>query len=108
MQGRPLDPIQQKRSMEDPEIVSIMQDPAMNQVLQEMQSNPKAASRYLQDPVIKEKLDTLIYAGIIRVGSSVSFITPSWKRIIAIDVLGENVGVSKCRIPHCYYCRHMH
>ena len=105
MQGRPLDPIQQKRSMEDPEIVSIMQDPAMNQVLQEMQSNPKAASRYLQDPVIKEKLDTLIYAGIIRVGSSVCFIHYS---IIAIDVLGENVGVSKCRIPHCYYCRHMH
>lgn len=68
MQGKPLDPIQQKRAMEDPEIVAIMQDPAMNQVLQEMQSNPKAATRYLQDPAIQEKLNTLIYAGIVRVG----------------------------------------
>ena len=50
MQGQPLDPVQQKRAMEDPEVAKIVQDPAMAQVL---------------------KLNTLVYAGIVRLGWSV-------------------------------------
>lgn len=71
MQDRPLDPIQQKRAMEDPEVVAIVQDPAMNQVLQEMQRDPKAAMKYLQDPIVQDKLNTLIYAGVVRMKYSV-------------------------------------
>ena len=75
MSGRPLDPVQQKRAMEDPEIVSILQDPAMNKVLQDLQRDPKAGAKYLNDPIIQEKLNTLIYAGIVRMGYSVCFYT---------------------------------
>ena len=71
MQGQPLDPVQQKRAMEDPEVAKIVQDPAMAQVLKEMQTDPKAAAKYLQDPVVQEKLNTLVYAGIVRLGWSV-------------------------------------
>ena len=73
MSGRPIDPVQQKRAMEDPEIVNILQDPAMNKVLQDLQRDPKAGAKYLSDPVVQEKLNTLIYAGIVRMGYSVCF-----------------------------------
>ena len=61
--------------MEDPEIVNILQDPAMNKVLQDLQRDPKAGAKYLNDPIIQEKLNTLIYAGIVRMGCSVCFNT---------------------------------
>ena len=35
MQGQPLDPVQQKRAMEDPEVAKIVQDPAMAQGLED-------------------------------------------------------------------------
>ena len=74
MQKYPIDPVQQQRSMDDPEILAIVREPEMNAVLQDIINNPKTSLRYLKDPVIADKLDILVYAGIIRVGYSVCFI----------------------------------
>lgn len=63
-----VDPERQKRAMEDPEIQSILKDPIMSRILNDMQTNPASAQGALKDPVVRAKLDKLIAAGIIRVG----------------------------------------
>jgi len=50
----------------DPEIQSILADPVMNQVLKDLQANPRSLSQYLTDPVIKNNISKLIAAGVIR------------------------------------------
>lgn len=64
----PIDPEQQRRSMEDPEIKAIIGDPNMQQVLQQISSNPKDAANIMSDPAVSERINTLIAAGIIRLG----------------------------------------
>lgn len=64
----PPDPEQQRRSKEDPEIKALLADPSLNQVLQQISQNPQKANGLLSDPAIKDKFDTLVAAGMIRLG----------------------------------------
>lgn len=64
----PVDPEQQRRSMEDPEVKNILSDPNIQQVLNQINSDPQNAQKILSDPVIAEKFNTLIAAGMIRLG----------------------------------------
>ena len=56
---------QAAHAMADPEIQTILQDPVMQQVLRDLQENPKAGQQAMQDPTIRAKLNKLIAAGII-------------------------------------------
>jgi stress-induced-phosphoprotein 1 len=55
-----------ERAMQDPELMSIMSDPVMQQILQQMQSDPKALMDHMKNPMIAAKIRKLIAAGIIR------------------------------------------
>ena len=57
-----------KRAMADPEIQVILNDPAVNNVLQDAQKDGRALSRAMQDPGMREKILKLNAAGIIRIG----------------------------------------
>lgn len=57
-----------KRAMNDPEIQSILTDPAMRIILEQMQSDPKALQEHLQNPAIAEKMMKLMDCGIVRLG----------------------------------------
>eukprot|EP00924_Labyrinthula_sp_SR-Ha-C_P010691 snap_masked-scaffold_49-processed-gene-1.74-mRNA-1 protein AED:0.02 eAED:0.02 QI:0/-1/0/1/-1/1/1/0/584 len=57
-----------RRAMEDPEIRSILGDPIMKSVIQEMQVNPAAAGAHLKNPEIYSKISKLIAAGVLRSG----------------------------------------
>jgi hypothetical protein len=54
------------KAMEDPEIQGILRDPVMQQVLEDLQSDPRAAQRHMAHPEIRGKISKLIAAGIIR------------------------------------------
>ena len=54
--------------MEDPEIKAIMSDPNMQNVLSQLSTNPQEAQKWLEDPLIAERINTLVAAGIIRLG----------------------------------------
>merc|ERR1712137_347633 len=54
-------------AMADPEIQFILQDPMVRQTLQDLQENPQAAQRALNDPTIRAKIDKLIASGILQV-----------------------------------------
>lgn len=56
---------QAAHGMADPEIQGILQDPVMQQVLRDLQENPKAGQQAMNDPMIRAKLNKLIAAGII-------------------------------------------
>lgn len=58
-----------ERVSRDPEIMSIMQDPVMQSILQQAQSDPAALQEHMKSPMIKEKIQKLMAAGIIKVGS---------------------------------------
>ncbi|CDJ33612.1 Hsc70/Hsp90-organizing protein, putative [Eimeria mitis] len=51
----------------DPEIQQILRDPQMSIVLQNAQENPAMLKEYLQDPKIRDGINKLITAGILRV-----------------------------------------
>ena len=53
------------RAMKDPEVAQILQDPVMQSILQQAQSNPAALQEHLKNPDIMHKIQTLISAGII-------------------------------------------
>ncbi|GAB5363228.1 hypothetical protein AAMO2058_000865700 [Amorphochlora amoebiformis] len=54
--GASADPAEvQKRVQADPEAMSIMQDPTMQSVLRDLQTNPATASKYMSDPIISRK-----------------------------------------------------
>ncbi|KAL4437043.1 hypothetical protein ABPG75_004182 [Micractinium tetrahymenae] len=57
----------QARAMADPEVQSILSDPIMRQVLQDMQEDPKAAQQHLRHPDISRKIDKLVAAGILQI-----------------------------------------
>ncbi|PPQ66295.1 hypothetical protein CVT26_010979 [Gymnopilus dilepis] len=55
-----------ERAMRDPEVANIMSDPVMQQILQQAQSDPKALADHMQNPVVRQKIQKLVNAGIIR------------------------------------------
>ncbi|PFH62813.1 hypothetical protein XA68_11825 [Ophiocordyceps unilateralis] len=57
-----------ERLTKDPEIMGIMQDPVMQSILQQAQSDPKALQEHMRNPSVRTKIQKLIAAGVIRVG----------------------------------------
>ncbi|GLB33445.1 putative tetratricopeptide repeat containing protein [Lyophyllum shimeji] len=55
-----------ERAMRDPEVANIMNDPVMQQILQQAQTNPGALQDHMKNPVVRAKIQKLINAGIIR------------------------------------------
>lgn len=58
-----------ERAMRDPEVAEIMADPVMRQILSDAQQNPTALMDHMKNPMIGQKIQKLINAGIIRTGS---------------------------------------
>jgi stress-induced-phosphoprotein 1 len=56
------------KAMADPEIQAILRDPIMMNVLQDMQTDPKAATKHLRDATVSAKINKLIAAGVLRTG----------------------------------------
>jgi len=57
-----------ERAQRDPEILGILQDPIMQQILGQMKEDPSAVQDHLKNPMIREKIQKLVNAGIIRMG----------------------------------------
>lgn len=55
-----------ERAMRDPEVAGIMNDPVMQQILQQAQTNPQALQDHMKNPIVRGKIQKLINAGIIR------------------------------------------
>ncbi|KAL7412013.1 putative Hsp90 cochaperone [Mrakia frigida] len=55
-----------KRAMRDPEVAAIMQDPVMRNILEQAQSDPRALQDHMKSPLIREKIQKLQAAGVIR------------------------------------------
>lgn len=56
-----------KRAMNDPEVQSILNDPSMRMILEQMQNDPSAIQEHLKVPAIAEKFMKLREAGLISV-----------------------------------------
>ncbi|KAI2604638.1 hypothetical protein GGR54DRAFT_621984 [Hypoxylon sp. NC1633] len=56
------------RLAKDPEIMSIMQDPVMQSILQQAQSEPAALQEHMRNPNVRTNIQKLIAAGVIRLG----------------------------------------
>ncbi|KAJ8675647.1 hypothetical protein QAD02_011433 [Eretmocerus hayati] len=56
-----------KRAMADPEVQSILRDPAMRLILEQMQNDPKALQDHLKNPAIAAKLQKLLESGLIAI-----------------------------------------
>jgi len=54
-----------KKAMEDPEIQGILTDPVMQQILQQMQSDPGAVRDHMKNPAIASKIRKLMASGIL-------------------------------------------
>jgi stress-induced-phosphoprotein 1 len=52
--------------MADPDVQNILMDPIMRQVLDDFQTDPRAARHHLQNPEIHRKISKLVSAGIIQ------------------------------------------
>ncbi|CAI4218489.1 unnamed protein product [Parascedosporium putredinis] len=57
-----------ERLQRDPEIMSVMQDPVMQSILQQAQSDPAALAEHMKNPGVRSKIQKLVAAGVIRVG----------------------------------------
>ncbi|CAI9775537.1 unnamed protein product [Fraxinus pennsylvanica] len=57
----------QAKGMQDPEIQNILTDPVMRQVLSDIQENPKAAQEHMKNPLVMNKIQKLVSAGIVQV-----------------------------------------
>ncbi|XP_044477178.1 hsp70-Hsp90 organizing protein 3-like [Mangifera indica] len=57
----------QAKAMQDPEIQNILSDPVMRQVLADFQENPKAAQDHMKNPMVMNKIQKLINAGIVQI-----------------------------------------
>jgi stress-induced-phosphoprotein 1 len=55
------------RAMKDPEIQQIVNDPVMQQILQQMQTDPAAARDHMKNPMVADKIRKLINVGILKV-----------------------------------------
>jgi stress-induced-phosphoprotein 1 len=64
--GNETDPDQVNRAMADPEIQSILRDPQINLILQQLQENPKKAMDSLKDPKVANAIQKLMAAGILK------------------------------------------
>jgi len=49
--------------------LAILQDPIMQQILGQMKENPSAVQEHLKNPMIKQKIQVLVNAGVIRMGT---------------------------------------
>lgn len=56
------------KAMQDPEIQAILSDPIMMQILQDMRKDPAAAANHMKNPLVAQKIQKLIAAGIVRTG----------------------------------------
>jgi len=56
-----------KKAMNDPEVQSILKDPAMRMILEQMQSDPKAVQEHLRNPEVANKIQKLMESGIIQI-----------------------------------------
>ncbi|GLU05623.1 hypothetical protein SLE2022_227150 [Rubroshorea leprosula] len=56
----------QAKAMQDPEIQNILSDPVMRQVLIDFQENPKAAQEHTKNPMVMNKIQKLVAAGIVQ------------------------------------------
>lgn len=56
-----------KRAMADPEVQSILRDPAMRLILEQMQSDPKALQDHLKNPDIAAKIQKLLASGMVAI-----------------------------------------
>jgi len=56
------------KAAQDPEIQEILRDPIMNQILNDMQTDPKAVANHMRNPQVAAKIQKLIAAGILRTG----------------------------------------
>ena len=57
-----------EHGLADPEIQAILQDPVMRQVLSDMQENPSAGQKAMNNPGMRAKLEKLIAAGVLQTG----------------------------------------
>uniref|UniRef100_A0A6G1SIP6 Stress-induced-phosphoprotein 1 n=1 Tax=Aceria tosichella TaxID=561515 RepID=A0A6G1SIP6_9ACAR len=55
-----------KRALQNPEVQEILKDPAMQLILQQGQSDPKALREHLQNPDVAKKFQKLMEAGIVQ------------------------------------------
>jgi len=55
-----------QRAMRDPEVAGIMNDPVMQQILQQAQNDPGALQDHMKNPSVRQKIQKLVNAGIIR------------------------------------------
>ncbi|EGO01555.1 hypothetical protein SERLA73DRAFT_131908, partial [Serpula lacrymans var. lacrymans S7.3] len=55
-----------QRAMRDPEVANIMNDPVMQQILQQAQGNPSALQDHMKNPGVRQKIMKLVNAGIIK------------------------------------------
>jgi stress-induced-phosphoprotein 1 len=58
-----------ERAQRDPEVLAILQDPIMQQILGQMKEDPSAVQEHLKNPMIKQKIQKLVNAGVIRMGT---------------------------------------
>ncbi|KLJ11947.1 stress-induced-phosphoprotein 1 [Blastomyces silverae] len=57
-----------ERIQRDPEIMSILQDPVMQTILQQAKGDPAALQEHMKNPGVRMKIQKLVAAGVIRVG----------------------------------------
>ena len=57
-----------ERIQRDPEILSILQDPIMQSILQQAKGDPAALQEHMKNPDVRTKVQKLMAAGVIRVG----------------------------------------
>ncbi|CAG8500949.1 6389_t:CDS:10 [Diversispora eburnea] len=55
-----------RKASSDPEIMKILQDPVMQQILQQSQEDPRALMEHLKNPVVASNIQKLMNAGILR------------------------------------------
>ncbi|KAM0707095.1 hypothetical protein Q7P35_006426 [Cladosporium inversicolor] len=58
----------QERIQRDPDIMAILQDPVMQSILQQAKGDPRALQDHMKNPDIKNKVQKLMAAGVIRMG----------------------------------------
>lgn len=54
-----------QRAMQDPEVIEILQDPAMQMILDQMQREPESAREHFRDPQVASKMKKLMESGIV-------------------------------------------
>merc|ERR1711939_1235198 len=55
-----------ERAMRDPEVATIMRDPAFQSILQQAQENPASLQQHMQNAEVRRKVEKLVRAGIIK------------------------------------------